>query len=173
MAESSVLRRSLRLQQERDRPKAGTVVYGVSELLTEIINHCSWASRVSLSHATIHSRLVVQDSIHRQVYSLLNPFVDDLPAFFDLLHETRAAIVGSTAWNVMTVDNLGPRDLNIVIPNGSVYGIERLKALLSCSGTTVVFDGFPGIVYENCASRFIRLIRKSVSVVSSFFVPAT
>jgi hypothetical protein len=89
--------------------------------------------------------------------------------FFLLLREIKAAIVGSVAWGVMTVDHVRPRDLNIVVPNGSAYGVERLKALLSCSGTTIVSDGSagkPGIVYEDSASRFVKLMLKSVSLVA-------
>jgi hypothetical protein len=97
---------------------------------------------------------------------MLRPFVNDLSTFFVLIREIKAAIVGSVAWSVMTVDDVGPRDVNIVVPYGTAYGVERLKALLSCSGSTVISDGPPGIVYENCASRFVKLMMKSVSLVA-------
>jgi hypothetical protein len=159
------------MNQDNDNPKAATVVFEVSELLTEIIKHCSWASRVNLSHANVRARRVVQASIRRRIHVLLRPFINscDLSSFFTLLRETKAAIVGSVAWGVMTIDNLGPRDLNIVVPSGSAYGVERLKALLSCSGSTVTFDGSAGIVYEYCASRFIRLTCNTVSIMTSTF----
>jgi hypothetical protein len=163
MADPS-LRRSLRLRQNGSKPNPATVVFDVPELLTEIISHCSWASRVNLSHATARARLVVQASIRRQIRKLLKPFVNNLSFFFSLIREIQAAIVGSVAWNVMTDDDVEPRDLNIVVPNGSAYGVERLKAFLSCSGTTVTYDGSPGIVYKMCASRFIKLMGKTVSL---------
>lgn len=162
------LRRSLRQQQifsrERYQQSTANVDFQIPELLAEIVNHCPWASRVNLSHTTVRARLVVQTVIRRRIRGLLAPFIDNLSAFFSLLHEIRAAVVGSVAWNVMTVDLLHPRDLNIVVPNGSVYGVERMKALLSCSGTTVTFDRSPGIVYEGCASRLIRLMGKMVGL---------
>ena len=140
-------------------------MFQVPELLTEIISHFSWPSCINLSHTTIHARIIVQASIQRQIDHLLKPFVKhlDLSVFFALIQETKAAIVGSTAWNVMTVDNVYPRDLNILVLNGSAHGIERLKAFLSCAGTTVAFDGLAGIVYQNTSSWFIKLIRESVS----------
>jgi len=64
----------------------------------------------------------------------------------------------------MTVDDIASRDLNIVVPDGSTYGLERLKALLSCSGSSITFDGSPGIVHENHAKRFVKLMLKSVSL---------
>lgn len=157
------VRRSIRLRQN-GKPRAATVVFNVPELLTEIIHHCSWASRVSLSHTTSHARLIVQASIRQQIVHLVKPFVNDISSFFRLIREIQAAIVGSAAWNVMTSDDVEPRDLNIVVPNGSPYGIERLKAFLSCAGTTVTYDGTPGIVYKLCASRFVKLLGKSVSI---------
>jgi hypothetical protein len=167
-------RRSLRLQHnirpDNGEPKAATAVFDIRELLMEIINHCSWASRVNLSHATVRARLAVHASIRRRIHVLLRPFINDFPSFFALLRETGAAIVGSTAWGVMTIDNLGPQDLNIVVPSGSVYGVERLKALLSCAGSSVISDGSAGILYEKCASRFIKLLCKTVSIVPSTFV---
>jgi hypothetical protein len=163
-------RRSLRLYRispgETIETKPGTAVFQIPELLTEVINHCSWASCVNLSHTTVGGRIVVQASIRRRIHNILNPFVDDLSAFFVLIQEIKGAVVGSAAWNVMTIDNVGPQDINIVVPNGSVHGLERLKALLSCSGSTVVFDGSPGIVYANCAMRYVKIIRDSVSFVT-------
>jgi hypothetical protein len=169
-----VVRRSLRLHRTAcsatAKPMAGTVVFDVPELLTEIIEQCSWASRVNLSHTTVRARLTVQASIRQRIHNMLKPFIYDLSTFFTLIHEIQAAIVGSAAWNVMTMDDVGPRDLNIVVPNGSVYGMERLKAFLSCSGTTVTLDGSAGIVYESCASRFIKLNVKTVSLDGSICV---
>ena len=148
-----------------DKAKAGAIVFQVPDLLTEIISHCSWVSCVNLSHTTIHARIIVQASIWQQIHHLLKPFVkhSDLSVFFALLQETKAVIIGSTAWNVMIVDNVYPRDLNILVPNGSAHGIERLKAFLSCAGTTVAFDGLARIVYQNTTSRFIKLIQETVS----------
>jgi hypothetical protein len=156
-------RRSQRLRHYKS-PSAGTVVFEVPELLIEIVNNCSWASRVNLSHATVRARIIVQASIRRRILCILRPFVKDFSSFFVLIQEIKAAIVSSAAWNVMTIDDVGPQDVNIVVPNGSAYGIERLKALLSPSGTTVTFDGAPGIVYENRADRFVKLMQKSVSL---------
>lgn len=155
-------RRSLRISK---KTKPGSAVFLIPELLTEILKHCSWASCVSLSHAATHGRLIVQNLIRQRIHDVLNPFVEDISAFFTLIHETKSAIVGSVAWNVMSIDDVAPQDVNIVIPNGSIYAVDRLKSLLSCSGTTVTFDGLPGIVYKNCATRFIKLIRNSVSFV--------
>lgn len=145
-------------------PKAGTVVYKVPELLAQIINCCSWASRVTLSNTTIRARIIVQASIHWQILIILKPFVKDLSTFFILIHEIKAAVISSAAWNVLTINNVGPQDLNIVVPNRSAYSINRLKALLSPSGTTVMFNGPPGLVYENHASHFVKLMQKSVSL---------
>lgn len=137
-------------------------MFGVPELLAQILGHCSWASRVNLSHTSVHARLVVQALIRRRIRYVLKPFVEDISAFFSLIRAIKAVIVGSAAWNVMTVDDVGPRDINIVVPAGSVYAVERLKDFFSAAGTTITFDGLPGIVYENCASRFIKLMQKSV-----------
>jgi hypothetical protein len=164
MAEHSP-RRSLRLQAIKS-PNAGTAVFEVPELLVQIVNLCSWASRINISHSSIHARKIVQASVRQRIRDILKPFVSDLSVFFLLLREIKAAIVGSVAWGVMTVDHVRPRDLNIVVPNGSAYGVERLKALLSCSGTTIVSDGSAGIVYEDSASRFVKLMLKSVSLVA-------
>jgi hypothetical protein len=161
MAEPTV-RRSKRLGQI-GKPKAATVVFEVPELLTEIINYCSWASRIRLSHATSHARLFVQDSIRQRIHKLIRPFVYNISSFFALIRELQAAIVGSAAWNVMSFDQVEPRDLNIVVPSGSPYGIERLKAFLSCAGTTITSDGSPGLIYEMYATRFVKLLGKSVS----------
>lgn len=163
-------RRSLRLNRDNyraiRRPKAGTEVFEVPELLSQIVNLCSWASRVNISHATVYARKLVQASVRRRIHDLLKPFVDDLSEFFLLLREVRAAIVGSVAWGAMTEDDVEPRDLNIIVPNGSAYGVERLKALLSRSGTVVILDGSPGIVYEDSACRFVKLMLSSVSLIA-------
>jgi hypothetical protein len=145
--------------------KPESAVFQIPELLTEIVYHCSWSSCINLSHSAVHARFIVHNSIRRRIHDILEPFVDDVSTFFALIHETKSAIVGSAAWNVMSVDNVAAQDVNIVVPNGSIYGVDRLKALLSCSGTTVIFDGLPGIIYKNCATRFIKLMRNSVSSV--------
>ena len=147
---------------EIQKTKAGTVVFGVLELLTQIINHCSWASHVNLSYAAIHARTVVQASIWQWIHDILKPFVKDLSAFFVLIQEIKAAIIGSATWNVMAIDNVEPQDLNIVVPNGLAYGIERMKALLSYLGTSITLDGSPGIIYKNCASRLVRLKQQPI-----------
>ena len=160
-------RRSLRLRHNTLQALAGKVVFEVPELLAKIVDHCSWASRVRLSHTAVHARAVVQASIRQRIRGVLKPFIQDLSTFFELIREIKAAITGSVAWNVMTADTIAPRDVNIVVPNGSAYGVERLKDVLSRSGTTVTFDGPPGLVYEKCASRFIRLMQKSVSLAAA------
>lgn len=147
------------------KTKPETTVFHVPELLSEIIKHCSWPCCVRLSHTAVHARIVVQACIRRRIHDILDPFVDDLSAFFALIKETKAAIVGSVAWNVMTIDDVGPQDVNIVVPTGASHGFDRLKALLSCTGTTVAFDGMPGVVYGNFAKRFVKLTRSSVSLV--------
>ncbi|KAF8803391.1 hypothetical protein BYT27DRAFT_7340885 [Phlegmacium glaucopus] len=93
-------------------------------------------------------------------------FVVDLPPLFALMTEIKAAIVGSVVWNIMTADNVRPRDLNIVVPNISLHGVERLKALLSCSGSTIVFDGPPSVPYVECADHFIKLIQSSGATIT-------
>lgn len=139
-------------------------MFKVPELLSQIVNHCTWASRINLSHTAVYARLIVQASVRQRIQEILKPFVQDLPAFFVLMKEIKAAIAGSAAWNIMSPDIVGPRDVNIIVPNGSAYGVERMKDLLSRSGTTILFDGPPGIVYENWASRFVKLMQKSVSL---------
>ncbi|KAF8798366.1 hypothetical protein BYT27DRAFT_7264936 [Phlegmacium glaucopus] len=101
-------RQSARLQEKKEKlfnkPKAATVVFRVTELLSEIIRHCSWTSTVNLAHSSMHAWDVVYTSIRQRVHRILTPFVDDLSPFFHLIEKTKSTIVGSAAWNVMTVD---------------------------------------------------------------------
>ncbi|KAF8811233.1 hypothetical protein BYT27DRAFT_7252951 [Phlegmacium glaucopus] len=132
-------------------------VFQVAELLTSIAFHCLWATLVNLSHGNIYASRTIQALIRRHINAVLTPFLDDIPSFFMLTRDIRAAVIGSTAWNVLSIDNVKPRDLNIVVPNGSQYEVDRLKAYLTCSGLTIDFDGHPSAPYNKCATRFIKL----------------
>ncbi|KAF8798657.1 hypothetical protein BYT27DRAFT_7264774 [Phlegmacium glaucopus] len=92
------------------------------------------------------------------------PFVDDISTFFILTKDISAVVVGSAAWNVLSIDDVTPKDLNIIVPDGSQYGLERLKAYLTCSGSTVDFDGCPSAPYDECATRFVKLRRTSGAI---------
>ncbi|KAF8801481.1 hypothetical protein BYT27DRAFT_7114880, partial [Phlegmacium glaucopus] len=145
-------------------------VFHIVEILVNILSHCSWASIVNVSHANVHGRKTVYALIRQRFHILLLPFIDDIPYFFTLLKELKGAIVGSTAWNILSIDDVEPRDLNIVIPSGIEYAIERIKAYLACSGTTVMFDGAPSTVYASLTTWFIRILRhlgKTITVTLS------
>jgi hypothetical protein len=157
-------RRSKRLYDKMvPHNTSSNAVFNVSELLIDIGNSCSWACLITLSHTNIRARTIVYGIIRRRIVSLLNPFIDELPDFFALMREINAGIVGSVTWNVMSIDKVKPRDLNIVVPCNSMYGIERLKSFLSSSGTAIDFDGEPTHDYDRCTTRFIKIIRDSVS----------
>ncbi|KAF8804165.1 hypothetical protein BYT27DRAFT_7302181 [Phlegmacium glaucopus] len=163
-------RKSARLLQKAfgisNKPKAAAVVFNVTELMTEILLQCSWTTLVNLTHTSIHAREIVYTSVRQRMQKSLTPFLNDISAFFYLIKETNSAVVGSTALNVMTVDRIAPRDLNIVVPNKSPYAVDRLKNFLSGSGTLVEYDGPPSVVYNECASRFIRLIQSSGTTIT-------
>ncbi|KAF8802413.1 hypothetical protein BYT27DRAFT_7261184 [Phlegmacium glaucopus] len=147
-------RKSARLLQKTfgvsNKPKAATVVFNVAELMTEILLQCSWTTLVKLTHTSIHAREIIYSSVQQHMKKILTPFLDDICAFFHLIKETNCTVVSSTAWNVMTMDRIAPRDLNIIVPNKSPYAVDRVKNFLSGLGTLVDYDGPPSIVYGVC-----------------------
>ncbi|KAF8803425.1 hypothetical protein BYT27DRAFT_7260166 [Phlegmacium glaucopus] len=174
-------RRSVRLREQlrmnSDIRNSRKIVFHVVDILLNVITHCSWGTIVNISHVNIHGQRTVYTLLRRRIRTILLPFIDDIPNFLALLKEVKAGIVGSAVWNILTIDDVEPRDLNIIIPSGIPYGIERVKAYIASSGTSVIFDGAPGIIYEAHTARFIKVLRptgKTITITlskSSSIVP--
>jgi hypothetical protein len=155
---SSQLRRSKRLQLEQ----RSSDVFQISELIYEILCHCSWTTLVNLTKVNIHFRDWVYCLIRHRITTILNRFIDDITNLFCILKETNGVIIGSVVWSIMTEDSINPQDLNFAVPRTTTYTFERLKAYLCTAGTSVIYDGPPAERFKPCIERYTILKNKEV-----------
>lgn len=154
-------RRSKRLRTKPDRRHAAEV-FQVAELLYEILCLSSWGTLVSLSKVNIYFRDWVYRLIRHRITNILTPFIENIDDLFNFLEETKSVIIGSAVWAIMSNDGVKPRDLNLAVPQSTMYSFDRMKSYLCDEGTFVIYDGSPKEVFKTGVERFLVLKNKHV-----------
>jgi hypothetical protein len=171
---STMTRDAAALDEDQDlrHPTAGQMLYGVMDVVLELLTYADWPTLMAFSRTASAGRGCVQFEVRVRVRMVVTFFIsrDDLNRFFDELDAHNVLIVGSTVRNLFYM-NLSwcrmmtgsaqstshplvrPRDLNLIVPRGHQEAMVEVLEIMGYGGWT---NEFESLHYEGVLRSIVR-----------------
>lgn len=101
---------------------ASSHVYNIAECMYLVLDNCDWQSLVTMSHVDRRGRNRVRQIFRNRLSRVFQPFMSetDRNSFFELMRDTKAALVAGLPLEIMRPQLSSPKDplkdFQLVIP---------------------------------------------------------
>lgn len=151
-------------------------LYLCPEILSLIVESCSWTTLVALSHVDTRCRDIVHRFLYSRVLENLQRFIPraQVPALLDIINDLHCALVGPVVRCIMDIglhleNDMLPSQLDIITPCNPVRINALLVKLFLYFGYIV--DAKESITFDFTEVPSCRNFQLLISVSTTFAVP--